>query len=305
VKEIEPFYARAMALELRPEADVLEQVVGWGEEESQVRALILTSTRAKPGGASDLLSDYDVIVAATDPDAFARDGAWLSAYGRPLARWGDSDELYGLATHFRGVVYEDGVKIDYTIWPVELLGRVARQADLPDRLDVGYRVLLDKDDATSRWAPPTFKAHIPPKPSEAEYCALVEEFWWGTTYAAKALWRDELLFAKFVLDYDLKLGALRRMLEWRLELEHDWSLVPGKLGQRLKGRLPADVWDELASTYVGPDIDDNWAALFRTTALFSRVAKDVGAALGYAYPQDAENGISAQLHAVRKLPPAA
>jgi aminoglycoside 6-adenylyltransferase len=78
--------------------------------------------------------------------------------------------------------------------------------------------------------------------------------------------------------------------------------VPGKLGRWLERRLPADVWSELEGTYVGPAIEENWAALFRTTALFSRVAKEVADALGYAYPQDVEDGISTQLSAVRRLP---
>jgi hypothetical protein len=117
-------------------------------------------------------------------------------------------------------------------------------------------------------------------------------------FGSAALWRDELVFAKFILDYEMKLVALRRMLEWRLELEHDWSLVPGKLGQRLKRTLPPDLWEELASTYVGPDLDDNWAALFRTTTLFSRVAKNVGDALGYTYPS---RGRADPVHEARHL----
>jgi aminoglycoside 6-adenylyltransferase len=189
------------------------------------------------------------------------------------------------------------------VWPEALLERVADAAPvLPDRLDLGYRILLDKDGRTSRWARPAYSAHIPARPTEPEYRALVEEFWWGTTYVAKSLWRRELVFAKFVLDYDIKLGAMRRMLEWRLELDNDWSLVPGKLGRGLERRLPADVWSALASTYVGPDVEENWDALFRTTALFGRVAREVGETLGYTYPHDVEDGVTAQLDAVRSLP---
>jgi aminoglycoside 6-adenylyltransferase len=73
---------------------------------------------------------------------------------------------------------------------------VAETTALPEDLDVGYRVLVDKDGATSSWAAPTQHAHIPPKPSRAEYDALVEEFWSVTTYVAKGLWRVELFFAK-------------------------------------------------------------------------------------------------------------
>jgi aminoglycoside 6-adenylyltransferase len=286
------------------EAEVLVRLVAWGEALRAVRAMILTSSRAKPGAAVDVLSDFDLILAVTDPDGFAQDGAWQSGYADPMVRWGDQSELYGLTTYFRGVVYEDGAKIDYTIWPDALLERVAEETVLPDALDVGYRVLLDKDGRTSGWKSPTYRAHIPAKPTETEYRDLVEEFWWSTTYVAKNLWRDELVAAKFALEQDLKLDALRQMLEWRIEIDHDWRVKPGRVGRGLKQLLPADTWSELESTYVGPGTEENWVALFRTTALFRRVASDVGQALGYVYPQDVDDRVAAYLEDVRKLPSA-
>jgi aminoglycoside 6-adenylyltransferase len=285
------------------EADVLERLVAWAETQPSVRATILTSSRARADETVDQLSDYDVIIAVTDPDTFLRNDVWLSAYRPPLARWGDEDELFGLGTTFRGVVYDDGVKIDFTIWPEELLARVAERDELPEGLDVGYRVLLDKDGRTAAWKPPTYRAHIPRRPTEEEYRALVEEFWWSSTYVAKSLWRDELLPAKFALDLDMKLGPLRRFLEWLIEIDHDWSLPPGKLGRDFARTLRPDLWSELRSSYVGPKLDENWDALFRTTALFRRVATEVGDDLGFAYPQDVDDGITAQLKAVQNRPP--
>jgi aminoglycoside 6-adenylyltransferase len=290
-------------LTMPTEADVLERLVAWGNANESVRAIVLTSTRARQDGSADLLSDYDVIVAVADADAFAAQDAWVMGYGEPLVRWGDERELNGLITYFRGVIYADGVKVDYTVWPDALLERASDESALPEDLDVGYRVLLDKDGRTSRWKSPTYQAHIPVKPTRAEYDALVDEFWWDTTYVAKSLWRGEVVFAKFVLDYDAKLVALRRMLEWRVEFDHDWALRPGVYGRGLERRLPADVWSQLASTYVGTEIDDNWEALFRTTALFRRVASEVGDALGYPYPRDVDDAMTARLEAVRKLPP--
>ena len=169
----------------------------------------------------------------------------MAAYGEPLARWGDHHEVHGTRTSFLGVVYADGVKIDYTIWPAPLLESVAEAEALPEDLDVGYRVLLDKDGRTAGWSAPTYGAHIPAAPTEAEYRAIIEEFWWDTTYVAKALWRGEVVFAKFALDYDAKLVALRRVLEWRIELDHDWSLRPGAYGRGLERLLPADIAAEL------------------------------------------------------------
>jgi aminoglycoside 6-adenylyltransferase len=285
---------------LPPEADVVARLTAWGENDPSIRALVLTSSRARADESVDALSDYDLIVAVEDAAAFAADDAWVSAYAQPLARWGDQDEVHGLTTYFRGVVYADGVKIDYTVWPEALLDRVAKAGALPDALDVGYRVLLDKSERTPDWPAATYRAHVPAKPTEAEYRALVEEFWWDTTYVAKALWRGEVVFAKFVLDYDAKLLALRRFLEWRIELDRDWSWRPGAYGRGLERHLPADLAAELARTYVGTDVEDNWNALFRTTALFRRVATEVGEALGYEYPLEVDEAVTAQLDAVRQ-----
>jgi aminoglycoside 6-adenylyltransferase len=161
---------------------------------------------------------------------------------------------------------------------------------------------LDKDARASRWQPPTYRAHIPAKPTKAQYDALVDEFWWDAMHVAKSLWRGDVVFAKFLLDCDTKFVALRRFLEWRIEIDHDWSLMPGAYGRGVERLLPADIWSELTSTYVGADIEDNWNALFRTIALFRRVATEVGAALGHAYPQGADGAMTAHLDGVRKLP---
>jgi aminoglycoside 6-adenylyltransferase len=287
---------------LPDEAEALARLVGWTEADPSIRAVILTSSRTTPDGRADLLSDYDVILVVRDPAAFLADDAWQSRQGPPAARWGDEAELLGLGTSFRGVVYEDGLKIDYTIWPPELVRRVVEQTKLPEGLDVGYRVLLDKDGGTAGWLQPTYRAHIPGRPTEAEYQAVVEEFWWSSTYVAKSLWRGEVVFTKFVLEQDMKLGALRRMLEWRIEADHDWSIRPGAYGRGLERLLPVDLWSELAATYVGIGVEENWEALLVTAALFRRVAAEVGAELGYAYPQRVDDAVTAHLNAVRRLP---
>jgi aminoglycoside 6-adenylyltransferase len=169
-------------------------------------------------------------------------------------------------------------------------------------LDVGYCVLLDKDGRASRWKPPVYRAYIPAKPTEMEYHDLVEEFWWSMTYVAKSLWRDELVFNRFILEQDIRAGTLRVMLDWRIEIDHDWSLKPGWYGRGLKQLLPPKTWSELESTYVGADSEENWEALFRLAALFRRVAVEVGQLLGYEYPQEVDDQVTAYLEDVRKLP---
>lgn len=279
------------------EKDVLEQLVAWGAAHPLIRAMILTSSRTRPDGPVDLLSDYDLILAVSEVEPFAFGDAWISEYDRPMVRWGDQDEMHHLVTYFRSAIYQNAVKIDYSIWPVELLSRIAASAHLPDQLDVGYRVLLDKDQQTAGWKPPSYQAHIPTRPTASEYQALVEEFWWVATYVAKSLWRDDLVFARWVLDCDLKLEAMRRMLEWRIEIEQNWSVKPGVYGRGFQYLLPASLWSALAGTYGELSVQETWAALDRVGALFRQVAAEVGNELGYLYPQQVDDQVSVNIDA--------
>ena len=258
---------------------VVARILRWAERDRGVRLVVLTSTRGSAEGPPDELSDYDVIVALEDVERF--DAA--AAYGRPAARWSDEHEVHGAKAVFRGVVYDDGVKIDWTLWPADVPALVAERG-LTESLDVGYCVLLDKDGVTARWEQPTYRAHIPRMPTEADYVALVEEFWWSATYIAKARARGEDFFLRFIRDVDLTHGVLRKMLEWLIELDRDWSWKPGAYGRGIERELPADVASELAEAY---------GSFEKTVALFRRVARAVGDGLGYVYPQHADDVVSA------------
>jgi aminoglycoside 6-adenylyltransferase len=139
--------------------------------------------------------------------------------------------MYGMRSYNRLVLYEDGTKIDYIVWPLALLQRVLTGPKLPDLLDHGYQVLIDKDHLASGLKPPTYTAYIPRKPTAQEYQSLMEEFWWESIYVAKNLWRDELVQMKYNLDFVIKFELLRKLLEWKIELDHNWSWKPGAVGR--------------------------------------------------------------------------
>jgi hypothetical protein len=60
---------------------------------------------------------------------------------------------------------------------------------------------------------------------------------------------------------------------------------------------------EFARTYVSLDVEETWGALDHVIALFRQVAAEVGNALGYAYPQQVDDQVSAYLAAIREMPP--
>ncbi|MCI0395286.1 MAG: aminoglycoside 6-adenylyltransferase [Chloroflexi bacterium] len=284
--------------------EVIGRLVAWGEEQGPVRAMLLTSTRAIPGGPVDALSDYDVVLVVTDIRPFFEDRGWLEDFGRVLVVYWDpiyQAPGYGIEQTANVTQYEDGLKIDFTLWPVELLRRMAAAPALPAELDAGYRVLLDKDGVTEGMKGPTYRGYLPERPSEERYRLVVEEFFSDAPYVAKCLWRGELMPAKWALDYDMKHVYLRQVLEWRVEVDHNWSAKVGALGKGLKRWLPADIWGQLESTYVGAGVEENWEALFKTITLFRQVATEVGTHLGYAYPHELDRRVRAYLQKVKGL----
>jgi aminoglycoside 6-adenylyltransferase len=281
---------------------VIQQLIEWAKEQRSVRAVILTSSRCAPEAKVDAFSDYDVILAVTDVVPFFSDRSWLSDFGPVLVLYRDPlKPVYGLEQFASITQYENGLKIDFNVWPTDLLRRVADAPELPDELDVGYTVLLDKDGLTAGLKPPTYRAYIPKVPGESAYLTLVEEFFQEATYVAKDLWRDDLVAAKHVLDHNMKLLNLYRMFAWRFELDHNWSIKPGDHGRGLKKHISPDLWARLEETYVGAGLEENWDALFRTIYLFRDVAAEVGKRLGYVYPVELDRRCVQYFEKVKRL----
>ncbi len=285
------------------EDKVIQQLINWTEERESVRAAILTSTRTMPGTTPDLFSDYDVILAVTDIHPFFEDRGWLGDFGSVLGVYRDRIRVeHGYESIAYITKYEDDhLKIDFTVMQAERLRHIAVAPALPADLDVGYRVLLDKDDLTSDLQLPTYTAYVPTPPTEEDYQELIEVFFHEATYVVKHLWRGDLLPAKYNLDYAMKSLKLRKLLEWWVGIDTNWSLKAGAYGKGLHKHVQPDVWSELEKTYVGVGIEENWVALFMTIDLFRRVAVEVGERLGYEYLHEMDRRMMVYLHNVKKL----
>ena len=281
------------------QAKVVRRLIQWAEQQAPVRAVLLTSTRANPNAPVDALSDYDVVLVVQDIHPFFEDRTWLQdfIYWDPI----HPAPGYGIEQVANVIQYADGLKIDFTLWPVELLRQIAQAPALPADLDVGYTVLVDKDHLTDGMQAPTYTAYVPAPPTDETFQTVVKDFFSDAPYVAKCLWRDELMPAKWCLDYDMKHNFLRRMLEWRMELDHHWTVPTGALGKGLKKRLPPELWSHLESTYAGAGIEDNWDALYRTIALFRQAAIQIADHLGYAYPHDLDQRVTTYVQQVKRL----
>ncbi len=277
---------------------IIQQLVSLGDRYDNIRAMILFSSRTEPSNECDVFSDYDIEIFAENPARMGESDEWFEEFGPVLIVYREEpSERYKGYT--RLVIYEDGVKIDFGIAHPDTLKRF--EDALPPYFDTGYEVLLDKDGVTNVLQKPSYKAFIPLVPTETEYLAAVNEFWFNSTYASKYLWRDDVMPAQFMLVRWLKGSDLRRMLEWYIEIDKNWSWKPGHTGKNMKKVLDSDTYRELVESYAGGDINELWESLFRTIALFRRIAIIVAKNLGYTYPHKLDERLMNYHHAIRNL----
>jgi aminoglycoside 6-adenylyltransferase len=287
------------------DGDVIATMMRWGESRTSVRAMLLTSTRAISTATIDPLSDYDIILVVDDIRPYVADRSWLSDFGDILIVYWDPvqpDPVYGIEQCGNVTQYVDGLKLDFTLWPVPLFRRIAAAPELPVELDAGHKVLLDKDNLAASMLPATGRAYIPAPPTRREYETWVNDFLSDAPYVAKCLWRDDLMPAKWCLDYDMKHVYLLKMLAWYIGVETNWSVPVGNLGKGMKKLLPAHFWNMLEQAFAGSGLEDNWRALDVTMELFRQVAVIVGAALGYGYPQELHQRVAEYVARIKRLP---
>ena len=133
----------------------------------------------------DFFSDYDVILVVQDIRPFFNNRSWLRDFGEILVSYWDPIHPmpdYGIEKVSNVIQYADGLHIDFNLWPVELMVQIAKASRLPDSLDDGYEILVDKDHLTDRLPTPTYQAYIPKPPTEVEYQKVVEDFFSDVPY---------------------------------------------------------------------------------------------------------------------------
>jgi len=290
----------------QPSKDPEQIIIRWAESQENIRVMLITSTRAIPNVKRDILSDYDVILIVESIQPYVEDRTWINDFGDVLVVYWDPvypDPVHGIDMIANVTQYKSGLKIDFTLQPVSLFEKIVTAPALPTELDAGYRVLLDKDGLTKSMLPPTGTGYIPKPPTLATYQLIINDFFSDAPYVAKCLWRDELMPARWCLDFDMRYVYLQKFLECRAGMDHNWSLPVGVNGKGLKKQLPPELWSQLEGIFAGASLEDNWKALMNMIAVFRRVAMEVGEHLGYSYPHELDQGVTAYVEKIRHMEP--
>jgi aminoglycoside 6-adenylyltransferase len=282
---------------MRSEQEMLNLIINTARDDPRVRAVVMNGSRVNPNTPKDFFQDYDVVYLVTDKESFWADPDWIKVFGELMILQlpdemsdpppGDRD-FYGYLMQFM-----DGNRIDLSLLPVSKFDKL-----FGDSLT---RVLLDKDGILPRFDPPNDSVYLPKPPTAKQFFDCTNEFWWVAPYAAKGLWRREIVYAKEMLDLYMR-EQLNKMINWYVGVSTGFKKSPGKMGKYFESCLEPDLWALLLQTYSDGEIEHTWQALLTMTSLFRKVAVPVARHFGYEYPIGDDERVSAHLHHVHHLP---
>jgi aminoglycoside 6-adenylyltransferase len=282
---------------MRDKEEMIELLLRFARDHDDVRAVVMNGSRVNPDLKEDPFQDYDVVYLVRSVEPFRRNQEIVRYFGDIMILqtpddMGDpppkKDGGYGYLMQFL-----DGTRIDLGFQPIEHARRCVE-----DSLSV---VLLDKDNLIGKLPPPSDRTHLPSKPTAKAFEDCCNEFWWLNPYVAKGLWRDELTYARYMLD-TLMRQQLMRMLTWYFGIKTDFRKAPGYLGKHLKGQLGDELWALLERTYANAQPDNTWEALLVMDDLFRQVAHPVASSFGFVYPEQDDVNVSNYIQRIRNLP---
>jgi aminoglycoside 6-adenylyltransferase len=265
---------------------LLDEILRWAHRRDDLRAVVLTGSHAR--GQADALSDLDIELFTTDRARYERRD-WTAEI-RPVwvqLGFGPTEERPYVV---RLTVFEGGEKVDFSVGSIAVLQSLVEAGELSDLYERGYRVLVDKDGIAAKL--PAAGGSPPPAevPTEADFEAVVEEFWFEAWHIPKYLERGELWVVK-LRDWTMK-GLLLRMLEWE-GLTRDVDVW--HIGIQLEHWAAPGAWGNLHRAFGHFDAEDSRRALLETTALFVEVSRTVATRLSFRYPSELEEAIAGSI----------
>ncbi|AWB43899.1 aminoglycoside adenylyltransferase [Paenibacillus sp. CAA11] len=286
---------------MRTEKEMFDLILGVAQKDERIRAVYMNGSRTNPNAPKDIFQDYDIVYVVTETSSFIKDETWIHIFGDLIMiQEPDKNDLsIGVDMDFTRsygylMLFTDGNRIDLHIETKESM----LEGYGSDKLTVP---LLDKDNCLPIIPPPTDLDYHVKEPTEPLYLGCCNNFWWCLQNVAKGIWRDELPYAKQMIEQVIR-PCLDEMISWWVGTRNDFQVSIGKMGKYMKRYLPESYWEMYKQTYSNSDYEIMWNAVFTTCELFRVLAKDVAESLQYTYNAKDDDNMTKYLKQVRELP---
>lgn len=284
---------------MRNEEEMLKLIVDVAQKDDRILAAYMNGSRTNKKIKKDIFQDYDIVYVVKQNRPFYEDQTWIDVFGERLymqcpdevdASNGierNFDECYGWLMQFK-----DGNRLDLRIMPK------GKENILEDKLCI---VLLDPDKILPDMPEPTDADYRIKKPTQHEFSAACNEFWWCLNNVAKGLWREEIPYVHNML-YNGSHPELVKLLNWKIGYDTDFRVSTGKASKNMNQWLSRDRWERFLKTYANGNVNDIWDSVHIMCDLFHEVAHELESYDGLQYnSEEAEAGYLFLKH-VQMLP---
>jgi len=284
---------------MRSETEMMSLILDFIAQDDNIRAAYMNGSRANPSIPKDEYQDYDVVFACHDIQHYLDNHDWIDHFGKiAILQEADQTEtmLYGAKPRFESyiflILYQDDVRTDLCFKKID-------QALKEYGTDSATVLLADKDHRFKTLDPASDKDYLIRKPSDFLVKTSINEFYWCLQNVAKGLARDQVPYALWMLNGPIR-DMLHRMIEWKIAIDHDFTVSTGSHGKRFKEFLSPDLYHQWELTVPDASIDSIWQASFNSISLFSALAQEVCLALHIDYSRDEETHVTAHLHRIHQ-----
>ena len=238
----------------------------------EVEAIALSGSRTNPQAPKDEFQDYDVVYIVENLNDLLSDLSWLDQFGMRLI------EQHNVLRHRRLylMLFEDGNRIDLTLCPKESIQEWVDS-------EANFEVIKD-DKGLFEAYQPNLKRYWTAPPTEEDFAASCNEFWWVSAYVVKAIRRNQLIYATDHL-YGICQQEFLKVLAWQVTSDRG-AIDIGKNYKYLFHYLPAEKEKEFSALLDLSSIDKITQSLFATMGLFNREAQSLAKKMGFAYDQE-------------------
>ncbi|MCX4339566.1 MAG: aminoglycoside 6-adenylyltransferase [Lachnospiraceae bacterium] len=281
---------------MRTETEMYDLILQIAKNDDRIKAVYMNGSRTNKNVPKDRFQDYDIVYVAEETESFIEDKDWIRRFGDILYMQypdenpfypNDKENSYGWLMQFT-----DGNRLDLTVQTVSYALQHIQEDKLCKILLDKEQILPDMEEATDcqRWVK---------KPTEEQYHAVCNDFWWCTNNIAKGLWREEFPYVQDMTGQVVR-QQLIMMLDWKVGILTDWSVSTGKSSKYLYRWLPKDEWEMFLATWFDCDVEHAWHSVFEMCSLFERTARYVGEKLGWEYHQDEGKAALSYLESVHQ-----
>lgn len=284
--------------DMRDESTMYQLFMDIAEGDERILAVYMNGSRTNVNVPKDIFQDYDMVFVVTETKSFIQDKEWIQKFGNILYMQypdehpdypADKENIYGWLMQF-----DDGNRVDLHVESVEHAGEHIHD-------DALCRILLDKEHILPEIPKATDKDYHVKKPSQAQFHACTNEFWWCSNNLAKGLWREEMPYVQDMANVVVR-KQLEKMLSWKVGILTNFRVSVGKSAKYLYKWLDADEYQQYLDTYFGGSIEEAWKAIFLMCDLFDSVSEYVAGHLGYVYHVEEAKAAKGFLEHVRNLP---